>query len=207
MHWTLSFYPFIYILAFGFLSIDEIAKSIRFMIFFMLAHIVLIAALLSLPVSLLERNKNYATIVFGVYPQEVIAHMPQSDDFIWASTSYANAALLEYHSNRRTIVFGKGSYHAREDDRLTDFRKLDGKNIATLLRRAPDEKLYTPFFGSVATKTFVVRNQTFYVVEGYGFRYNEYRDNVLTDIRDQYYNLPSFLPCDRCYFFDRYFPK
>ena len=48
---------------------------------------------------------------------------------------------------------------------------------------------------------------TYHAVLGRGFDYEAYRAGVLADIRDRFYRIPARLPVERCYFFERYFPR
>ena len=46
----------------------------------------------------------------------------------------------------------------------------------------------------------------FAVVLGRGLDYASYRARSLALVRERYYRIPHFLPVQRCYFFERYFP-
>ena len=89
---------------------------------------------------------------------------------------------------------------------LTDFRAFHGRNILILSKSAPDMQQYTPYFKHVEIKVFTVREANFYLMLGYDFNYEKYRDGVLSVIRDRYYKIPSWLPYTHCYFCDKYFP-
>ena len=45
------------------------------------------------------------------------------------------------------------------------------------------------------------------LVLGQGFDYPAYRDQVLRQVKDKYYAVPSYLPMGICYFCERYFPN
>ncbi|MEY3490255.1 MAG: hypothetical protein RL655_1823, partial [Pseudomonadota bacterium] len=44
----------------------------------------------------------------------------------------------------------------------------------------------------------------FFVVEGLGFKFETYRQEVLGEIFKRYYNIPSWLPMTGCPFCERY---
>ena len=100
-----------------------------------------------------------------------------------------------------------GSGHARQDDMLTDFRKLDGRDILVISKEPPEADDYAPFFERVEFRREEVLGATFHFVVGRGFRFAAYRDGVLDEIRRRWYAVPAWLPGGPCYFCDRYFPE
>jgi hypothetical protein len=57
----------------------------------------------------------------------------------------------------------------------------------------------------VQLRDIKLHGTTFYLVLGYGFDYNAYRDSLLTEVRDSFYRVPAFLARGRCYYCERYF--
>ena len=104
------------------------------------------------------------------------------------------------------IVFGEGSTYARQDDSLTDFRALTGRNILLLTKSITQPADYARFFERVTVDSFEVRGARFWRVKGEGFKFPVYRDEVLTTVRSRYYALPAWLPQTACSLCDRYFP-
>ena len=103
------------------------------------------------------------------------------------------------------FVFGTASSHARHDDILTDFRRLDGRNILVLRKNPPNDADYRPYFASVEYRSMLIGGVTYHVVLGRGFDYGAYRQHVLAPLRERYYAIPWYLPQGRCYFCERYF--
>jgi hypothetical protein len=95
---------------------------------------------------------------------------------------------------------------AKADDIVTDFRQFKGRNILILKKSEPDMQEYTPYFNRVESKTFHVHDVTFYLVLGYEFNYEQYKEGVLRQIRNKYYKIPAYLPHAPCYFCEKYFP-
>jgi len=127
--------------------------------------------------------------------------------------------LLSYHAADRGFVaqpgaeawrrhyfptFGPGSAHGRHDDILTDFRALDGKDILVFRKTAAEPDEYRPYFRSIEAREVDIRGARYFLVLGQGFDYAAYRDRVLTEVRDRYYRIPSYLPQGRCYLCERY---
>jgi hypothetical protein len=128
------------------------------------------------------------------------------NDFYFTTPSYADSALSEYFYHKHIAVFGAGSKHARQDDIITDFKVLNGKNIIILRKLAPSQNEYADFFQNIETDKITIKEANFYFVKGYVFNYENYRKEVLMMIKEKYYNIPNFLPMPKGkqYFLDKY---
>lgn len=209
LHWVLAFYPFLYVLLYLFLSREELLKSLKFMLWFCIAHLAAVAVIALLPMETWKNNKLYDGIVF-MFENDAIADKIRPYDeqrFILAADGYTPAAIIAYHYGKDFTVFGPGSHYARQDDMLSDFRDFAGRNMLILKKSAPNLAEYTPYFRSVEIRQFGLRGVTFYFVLGYGFDYPTYKVQVLKPIKDKYYTIPSYLPHAPCYFCERYFPE
>jgi len=143
-------------------------------------------------VSLIKNNINYPVIVMSMENKEFVKQLkPYEKDFVFATGSYADSAVLEFYLQRPVIVIGMGSKHARHHDVMSDFREYDGKNILIVRKRAPD--VYNKFFNNVIIEEYVIKDAVFYFVKGYGFQYEKYKEEVLAGIKEQYYNIPPYL--------------
>ena len=210
LHWLLSFYPFFFILIALALHQTALAKCVKFMAWFTAAHLAAIAAFAATPVEMWHANPNYDVLVF-LFKRDVFyqALAPYEREFHFAADRYTPASVLSFyfHDRRPVMMFGEGNYHARQDDILTDFRKLNGQNIALILTDKPELARYQPYFGSIETKTLTVARHTYYMVLGYRFDYRAYRDVVLRTVKEKYYRIPNYLPVTHCYYCERYFPQ
>ncbi|MDH4216772.1 MAG: glycosyltransferase family 39 protein, partial [Gallionella sp.] len=208
LHWVLAFYPFFYLLLGLYLSREELLKSFKFMAWFSAAHLAVIAVIALLPMETWKQHKLYDGIVFMFQNDAVVEKIrPYEKEFVLAADGYTPAAIVSYHYGKNFIVFGEGSHFARQDDMITDFRQLAGRNILILKKSAPELMQYVPFFQSVESKQFTLRGVTFYMVLGYGFDYASYREIVLETAKEKYYKIPAFLPHAPCYFCEKYFPE
>jgi hypothetical protein len=225
LHWVLAFMPPLFMAAALALGPARLAASARFLAAFSVLHVVAVATVAALPLETWQRLRKYDSIVMGTRPAELFAALqPYEGRYVFAANGYAPAVLLSYHAAETGFVaqpggavearerwrshyfpvFGPASAHARHDDILTDFRRLDGKDILVVRKSAAESHEYRPFFRAFETREVAVRGAKFYLVLGQGFDYAAYRDRVLTEVRDRYYRIPRYLPQGRCYFCERY---
>lgn len=209
LHWMLAFYPFLYFVVARCLSREELVSSLKFTVGFTAFHLVALLVVLAIPMESWKKSNYYDGIVYMLKINEVAEQIRpyEQQDFILASDGYTPAAILSYQMNMDVAVFGYGSVYARQDDINTDYRKLGGRNFVVVLKSPPYMGFFEPYFQRVETKEFELYGQPFYLVLGYGFDYDKYRDNVLRLVKEQYYKIPSYLPHDPCYICVKYFPE
>lgn len=200
LHWLLSFYPFLF-MGLGFLfTTQQLIMSIKFVIVFSMLHLAVLAfILISIP-GLFEKNEEiHKDIIFGVKNTVILDKLAAyRGSYIFATGSYVKSALLSYTSGEHVIVLGQGSHHAREDDKRTDFRLLDGKNIL-LVSDINNLGYLSDFFESVEIKPLKIEGATFYYALGQGFKYSKYRELIIQNTLDRYYRIPEWLPTRQCY--------
>lgn len=207
LHWVLAFYPAFYILAFHFLNTSELIKTIKFMGLFSGLHLLLIIIIAAYPLETWQGKRMYAGAVLMFDPQPVLDEIrPYEQDFLLATDGYSPSATASYHSGKPFFVYGEGGLHARQDDILTDFRAFKGRNILVLSKSEPILPEFTPYFKRIETKEFTLHGVSFYLVLGYDFNYDQYKEGVLRAIKNKYYKIPDFLPHAPCYFCEKYFP-
>ncbi len=186
----------------------RIARALRFLAWFALAHYLLFATLLALPTETFRAWRSYPGLVLTMHGDELASELGRyGTEVTIASNGYSAAVTMSYSLGRRVIVFGPASSHARHDDILTDFRELAGRDVVIVRKDAFDPGEYEPYFASVTVRSVTVRGARFDFVEGHGLRYEAYRDAVLEEVRRRYYQVPAWLPQGPCYFCDRYFPE
>jgi len=209
VHWLLAFYPLLFMGLPAVLTPLQIRTCFAFMVPFAAVHVLLVFTLLALPISLFKAwPEQYQFIVFGKHTGEVIKKVEGfGSGYVYATDNYTLSATAAYHTKRPVIVFGDGSHHGRQDDLLTDFRKLNGRNILLIQFGAGSQEQARRYFDSVEFKTIEVRGARFYVTLGTKFKYEAYRQQVLESISKTYYSIPDFLPVGSCYMFERYSNK
>jgi len=204
----MSFYPF-GIIALGlFITAKQLRTTLKFMLVYALVHLLLIGYLLIQIPDMFRHNESiYKDLLYSMRTHELLkAVEPYRKSYVLATDSYAESALLSYASRQHVMVFGYGSYHAREDDQIVDMRDYAGRNIM-ILTYSDDVKSYAPFFDTFVVHPVPIEGTTFYLGMGKGFHYAQYREKVLKEVLKRYYNIPKEWPVGECYFYKRYFPE
>jgi hypothetical protein len=204
LHWLLSFYPFLFLALAPILTTQQLRKCFYFMLPFSVLHLVVLGTLLALSPGIFKNfdEKNYRAVVYGMRTDAILEGLAKHEGFIIASDSYAEAGLLAYAKGEHVMAFGAGSYHAREDDKITDFRQLDGKNIVIISYYPKPE--YQQYFRESELSQLPIEETYYNLVIGRGFNYQKYREGMLKPITERYYNIPAWLPVGSCYMHERY---
>ena len=210
LHWTISFYPFVYLML-VYVDTSTIRRIVRLSLIFSGLHILVVIVALSLPIETLKNHRYYADIVMGFHGDEIYeALTPYKADFAFGTPGYTTAALMAYHSGERFLVFNDDDRNGRNDDKVTNFSTLDGKNIlilSTLPVKPAELADYAEYFDDFTVGTLPIRGADFSVVYGKGFRFDRYRELFLKQILRDCYQIPDYLPVGRCFFYDWYFPE
>ena len=207
LHWLLSFVPFFFIAAALALNAAQLRKSVAYLFAFSAIHVAAIVSISLLPLELWKNTRLYDGIVFHVKTAELLQRLePYAGRYRFSADGFSPAVTASYASGKYFFVFGSASSHARQDDILTDFRELAGKDVLVLRKNPPNSSDYLPYFAKVEYRQFELHGATFYLVLGQDFDYPKYREGVLRPLRDRYYRMPSYLPLGHCYFCERYFP-
>ena len=206
LHWVFSFYPFIFIAIAGLLNVKQWRWVFHFMWILSLLHVMAVSSLMLLPVNTFsEKKEAVENITIGKYPNEVFSQIEQYEkDYHFATISYGMSSVASYYTRKHFMVFDKASFHAREDERLTDYRELDGKNILIFKRTASNLDKLSKYFSSSERKSFKVKEATFELLLGKGFNYTLYREEVLKEINRDFYEIPDWLPVGQCEFKNKY---
>ena len=206
LHWVLSFVPFFFAACALLLERRQLVGTALFAGVFSLVHVLAIAAVAMQPMERWQGTRIYDGIVFHFRIDDILkALQPYEGEYEIAADGYSAAVTSSYYRGRYVFVFGEASSHARHDDLVTDFRRLDGRNILVLRKSPPQDADYRPYFASVEYRSFELSGATFHLVLGRHFDYSRYRDAVLVKVRDRYYRMPSYLPQGHCSFCERYF--
>ncbi len=207
LHWLLSFYPFVF-LGLGLVApARALRRSLAFMVPFALAHLLAFFVLLAKAPDwdFIRQDENRTKdVIYGLHARDIYAAARRmAPDFVLATDSYTESALLSYAGRTHVIVFGSGSYHARQDDMLTDFRTLDGQDIA-IVSYFPGVRQYARYFASADLRPLPMAGTTYWILLGRGFDYARYRAEVIEDILRRFYRMPDWLPVGQCYMTERY---
>ncbi|AOF83649.1 dolichyl-phosphate-mannose-mannosyltransferase family protein [Methyloversatilis sp. RAC08] len=209
LHWVFSFVPLVFLLYGRSVSDLTLQRTIRFAAVIAAVHVAAVLAVASQPVerwSSLLGERKYAGVVQTVKADEVIAAL--GDDvnrYELMTDGYSPSVTVGYNHRRYWPVFGPASSHARHDDMLTDFRRLDGRDVLVLSKEAPVLTDYTPYFRDVQVDVLTVRGAKFWRIRGHGFDFAAYHAGVLEPARRYWYAIPGWLPQQGCFFEERYF--
>jgi hypothetical protein len=202
LHWLLAFVPFVFLFAAVHLSDETLQRHKKWALWFGLPHLLLVLSLTHLPVDVFKTLRIHADIVLNRAGKDVVLALKKDipADTILMTPSYSQSSLLAYHAQVYVPVFGFGSFHARFDDPITNFRELDGKNIRIAGTRPIDAAAWQGFFTHLTVQERMIDGARFWVADGEGFRFDTYRTQVLSKIADRFYKVPSWLPLDGCRF-------
>ncbi len=193
-HWLMAFIPWATITVTAAAPVDRIARVLKPAVVYAGFQTILITIAVLAPTHWLEGSRNHTSAVIGVHTDEIIAQLePYSTDYILSSESYSRASLLAHHLGTHVPVIGIGSHHGRQDDLLTDFRTLDGRNLMFFTHRTGYEDMARGWFDVLETRDITVRGAKFKLLLGQGFRYEAYRESVLKPAAARFYVMPTWL--------------
>ncbi len=210
LHWVLAFLPFVYLLAGVQLSEAQLTRDRRWVLWLGLPHLIALAVIAHWPTEGFGSSKLRAEMVIHREAPALLAllerELPVSggSPATLMTTSYSSASLLAYHAGHYLPVFGMGSFHARFDDNITNFRALDGKAIRVFSTRPIDPAAVEPYFERVTIRELQLEGATYYLADGTGFRFAPYEARVIQAIAASYYRLPGWLPAKGCRFLEQY---
>ena len=206
LHWLVSFIPLLAVLAALALQTATLARLLAASMLFGVLHILAFVIALALPLQTWNGTRLAEGIALRVLAPQIVAQLEPGPALL-AMESFSSAAFLAYASGRPTAVFGDGSFYARQDDFITDWRAQDGRDVLILRTRPGAREDYQPFFRRVEFSEIVVDGVRFYRIYGHGFDYARYHDMVLSRVRERFYRIPAWLPQRACLFNERYFPE
>ncbi len=205
LHWLFAFVPFLLIASYAVLTVGQLKRCLQLAVLFSVLHGIVFAGFILTPLELWSKARIYRSLVFGYKQKSILKQLaPYQQDYVFATDSYSPSAVMAFYRKRPVLVFGKGSYHGRQDDLNTDYRKLDGKNILVLSKSKRRLAGFVRFFATAELLTIKQQQAEFHLLLGQGFKYNVYHREILAKIRREYYPIPSFLPYNGCYFYQKY---
>ena len=206
LHWVLAFIPFVLVAAGCAVDLRRLARSTRWTGLLSAPHLGFFLFVLLAPLSIwqdvkLNKDLTYLRDV-ETLPAALMQDAPQ--DTVLMARAYTPASILGFHAGSYVPVFGTGKFHARQDDVLVDFREFEGRTVRIFDKTQPTLTEFEPFFESVSRSEVVVDGNTYWMIEGRGFRFAPYRESVLAVIDQKYYQLPRQVPVLGCPFKQRY---
>ncbi len=206
LHWVLAFLPFAFLYAGLTLDTSRLVRYRRWNLWLGLPHLLALLAIIYAPADNFKSLKLYPDLVMQREGKAWVAALQQDmpAGAVLMATSYSGASVLAYHAGDYIPVFGHGSFHARFDDDITDFKALEGRDIRITGTKPLDIANFTPYFERAELKEKNIGGARVWVVDGHNFRFTPYDDQVIKPIAAKYYRMPDFLPVYGCQFLERY---
>jgi hypothetical protein len=206
LHWVLAFLPFVFLFAALHLSEASLTQHRRWAIALGIPHLLVLALLAHLPSDYFKSLKIHPDIVMHREAPRLITMLKEGmpDNGQLMTQSYSGASLLAFHSQTYVPVFGPGSFHARFDDNITDFRTYEGRTLRIVSAKRLLAESFSPYFDDVQITELKLDGASFWMAEGRGFHFEPYYEQVLKNIATTYYRVPSYLPLRGCRFLEQY---
>lgn len=207
LHWVLGFLPIAFVLLAICTSTEWMKRFVWFNVALSIPHLVLFGLLMHADASIWPKKSFQVDVQFHrempAILDDLTSDMPV--DGVLTTIAYSPAALMSFHYGQVVPVFGPGKYHARNDDTFVDWREMDGKSIRIVAKAKPiDEALYADYLSDVRVQQREVQGVPFTIVDGSNFNYQQFRNVVLREAVEKYYQIPSLLPVLDCPFARKY---
>ena len=204
LHWPLISVTILYVL-YGCLSQEKVEKIFRFNAYssLLIGGLLLVALMF---VDDLIKPKHQHKVPIYTQPQKVCDLIPTDGEFF--TLGYSSQSGLSYYCKNDNIhVFMSTSKFGREDDKKTNFKTMDGQtlNILIVSKKSLDKaKAY--FKTTQVQELKISEDVTYYWLEGQGFDYQKYREQVLKPVNEAYYTAPDWFPVlsNGCGFKEKY---
>ncbi|WP_237261406.1 ArnT family glycosyltransferase [Thiomicrorhabdus immobilis] len=192
LHWPLISVTLLYVLYSG-LSQGQLKKLFVFNAVFSNGVAVILLVALGFVNQLISPTQQHHVAVY-TQSEKVCEYLPENTAFF--TLGYSSQSALAYHcGNDNVHVFASVSKYGREDDKLTDFKALDGQSLTILITHEKEAAKISPYFQSMHVKPLKIDEQTtYYLIEGSGFNYALYRQQILTKVNDKFYTAPDWFP-------------
>lgn len=207
LHWVLGFIPMAFVLLALWTPSEVLQRYVRWNAMLSVPHLLAVGVLLHGSVSIWHDNTFQQDVTFHREAQTIVQVLNQNmpEGGVLTTVAYSPAALMSYYLGRVVPVFGSGKYHARNDDVFVDWRRYDGQFVRIVSKAKPiDPSVYQDYFERVTVRTLMVQGIPFTVVDGEHFKYAKFRDVVLREAVERYYQIPSMLPVLDCPFARKY---
>lgn len=150
--------------------------------------------------------KQQHQVMLYTQPEKVCKLIPTDSTFF--TLDYSSQSVLSYYcQNDNVHVFKSTSKYGREDDKRTNFKEMNGQTLSVFVAHEKDIEKVQRFFSVVSvTELKPSEEVTYYWLEGQGFDYQAYREQILKPVNEAYYTAPDWFPTftDGCGFKQKY---
>lgn len=203
LHWLLLFIPFVYIL-FSCLEIQKLKSLYNYNFIVSLLIGIIILSITQFHKPLLGNHKIYYQISLFTQTEDICKQLPTGNAIY--TLNYTNNSMLSYfcRGNDYHVLFDVSKY-GREDDKRINISQLNGKTINIFAMHKKDIRKISDYFESTEVREINIENNPdYYLVTGKNFNFKMYRENILTRIANNFYNIPDWLPTGQCSFRKKY---
>ncbi|MCW8826954.1 MAG: glycosyltransferase family 39 protein [Gammaproteobacteria bacterium] len=208
LHWLLSI---TLLVIFPALLIDNRAilwRGFRYTLIFSLLHVMLLLGTIiyinfGLDKDVEHEADIYRTYFISTHEDELLKLASQYEYDSLAANNYSLASIIGFGIQQPVSVIGHGSSYGRQDDFITDYRQLDGKNILIIFSRKAVPELER-YFSDYSMETPPFGGGKIHIALGKGFNYPRYLKEVLQPTARHYYKGLPFTDAGSCPFSERY---
>lgn len=192
LHWPLIAVIALYVV-YQSLSPKQLQKLFVFNGYFSLVAAIILLVALSMVEQLISPSQKHHVAVY-TQPEQVCKALPQNQTFF--TLDYSSQSALSYHCGNDDIhVFASKSKYGREDDKLTDFKSLNGQNLLVFVTQEKDIEKVEPYFEKVKVKPIIVDKEiAYYLLTGKNFDYEFYREQIILPVNEKFYSAPEWFP-------------
>ncbi|ALA24630.1 dolichyl-phosphate-mannose-protein mannosyltransferase [Piscirickettsia salmonis] len=208
LHWIFCGYAFLF-MPLILLEVKKIKRLFKWMLFYSGVQLIVVLIVFHLPLSFWKKTSVYDSVNWflnyeRIYP---VVEPYMKKGFIFMTPSYAQSYLTVYRHKKPAAVWGIGSVNGRPDDFFSNFKDFNHKNIVIVSQMDPFYRSeYLPYFKKVDFYKKEMLGSPYYLVVGYDFNYDAYRQTILTRIYQEFYDvkLLKLLPRQGDFYKDKY---
>jgi hypothetical protein len=208
-HWLLPFMLPAYLTTATFTTSTQTAlRRVGFGISLVLATIPLLG-LLAWNLGVLPVNAQTNALLFFTRTPEVCRILDETipAGVTRVAKAYTFAAVFHHRCQVPTYGMFRLGRHGRQSDKDLDLRALDHQPIAVILGSASTRDV-ARYFRSGRLIERPLGEGHLWIYLGEDFQFDLYREKMLTQVREKYYQRPAWLPAPRaCEFTTRYFSE
>ena len=208
LHWLLSITM---LLIFPILFVGNqqfIWRSVRYTLIFSLLHIMLLVGVITYINFGLDKDIEHEADIYRSYfistHEEALQQLIDRYEYdTLAANNYSLASIIGFGIQQPVSVFGPGSSYARQDDFITDYRQLDGKDILIIFGRKSNPD-FGHYFADYTMETPPFGDGKIHIALGSKFNYALYLKEILQPQGRRFYRGLPFIDAGSCPFTERY---
>ncbi|QCU90676.1 ArnT family glycosyltransferase [Thiomicrorhabdus sediminis] len=193
LHWPLIAVSLLYVF-YARLNDRQLSRLLSFNAWLSLIAGVAILLALNWAEQLIGESQRHQVALYKT-PAKVCSALPIDQQTSFFTLDYSSQSALAYHcQNDQIHVFASQSKYGREDDKLIDYKGLDGSTLKLLITHQKDLAKVEPYFTKLDVQSLQINAMTqYYWLEGHEFNYSLYREQVIKPVNEKFYTAPDWL--------------